>query len=67
MKLVSGHPPNIKQIDKVLRVASSKSIIYTYGDTIYAPGGTSGVTEDLRVHESVHMEQQSAFESPDDW
>ena len=67
MKLVSGHPPNIKKIDLVLGVASSKSIIYTYGDTIYAPGGTSGVSEDLRVHESVHMEQQSAFESPDDW
>ena len=67
MKIVPGHPPNISQIDQVLGVRSSKSIIYTYGDTIYAPGGIGGVTEDLKVHESVHMEQQSAFDSPDDW
>jgi hypothetical protein len=50
--------------DKILaafpEVRNHPSVIFTYGDTIYNPGGHY-INEELLLHEEAHIEQQAAM------
>jgi hypothetical protein len=65
MKIVDGLPPNIADIEKVFGAVCRKpSVMFCYGDTIYAPGGIV-VPPQLIAHEAIHSERQG--DSPGDW
>ena len=64
MKIIYSNPPNHAQICKVFEVRGSKSVVFTYGDTIYNPGGGE-ISNDLYAHEKVHMKQQG--DDPATW
>lgn len=66
MKTVKGFPPNIKQIDEVLHTKAKPRVVYTYGDTVYIPNGEA-LTDDLEVHESVHIAQQADIGAEEWW
>ena len=55
MKQVHGWPPNIEEINKVLKTRIGT--IFTYGDTIYLSGGGK-IDAALEAHEEVHQAQQ---------
>ncbi len=61
MKVVFEQPPNISQIRKYL--TPHKDVVFTYGDTIYAPNGVP-IPDHLLAHEEVHAFQQA---NPDEW
>jgi hypothetical protein len=70
MKIVNAYPPNIEQIRAVLTPPANT--VFTYGDTIYAPGIALPLSQDLIVHEEVHEKQQyggidPGFINPADW
>lgn len=64
MKILKENPPNYEEICKVFDVVESKSIVFTYGDTIYNPSGGE-VSNNLYAHEKVHMKQQG--DDPAGW
>lgn len=64
MKVVKETPPNYEEICKVFDIRGSKSIVFTYGDTIYNPGGGK-ISKHLLVHEKVHIKQQG--DNPAGW
>lgn len=44
-----------------------KNTFWTYGDTIYNPGGKK-IPDEILAHEAVHMRQQAAYEGgPEAW
>ncbi len=57
MKVVNAYPPNIEEIRRSFNI-EGKSVVFTYGDTLYAPN-SSEISPDLMVHEETHAEQQS--------
>lgn len=60
MKISRSFPPNFADIVKVLPAVRKKpTIVFTYGDTIYAPGRNVVVDDHLVAHEEVHQRQQS--------
>ena len=65
MKILDAFPPNIEAIKKVFPIM--KNAVYTYGDTIYAPGIKFYLPEDLIVHEQTHYFQQIKFLTVDEW
>ena len=70
MKILETNPPNIAEIIKAFpEVKGDKLVIFTYGDTVYAPGGKIGITPDIEVHEAVHIKQQKelGFMGPRRW
>lgn len=58
MNIVIAKPPNYEEILKVLPAAASPGVIFTYGDTIYNPGG-GHIADHIMQHEQVHSVQQS--------
>ena len=68
-KIQFKNPPNIEQINQVLKVKGNPNIIFTYGNTIYAPGlkEEGDLSPDLVEHEKVHMVQQEAIGGPEIW
>ena len=56
MKIVKGYPPNYDRIAEQFTLDSS--VIFTYGDTIYVPGG-GDLNKPLIIHESIHSKQQA--------
>lgn len=59
-------PPNYTKIVKAIPgVAEGKHIVFTYGDTIYVPGGGE-ISTDLMRHEETHWRQQNAL-GIDEW
>lgn len=56
MKIVHAYPPNWAEIHAALDVDGMRTI-FTYGDTIYNPGGIR-VGPELIAHEEVHQRQQ---------
>jgi hypothetical protein len=56
MKIVNQWPPNILEIRKVFKII--KDTVFTYGDTIYAPGIAFELPQHLIVHEQTHSERQ---------
>ena len=65
MKIVNAWPPNIEQIRAVLTPPANT--VFTYEDTIYAPGIKFELHPHLIVHERVHEKQQGNFLTPQDW
>lgn len=56
MEIVIGYPPMYNEIAK--KLSPGPRAIYAWGDKIYNPAGTH-ITQDLVVHEKVHMVQQA--------
>ena len=63
MKIVVDYPPNIEKIKAVVEI--TPLTIFTYGDTIYNPGGHSPFPPELEAHEVVHSIQQG--QDPEAW
>jgi hypothetical protein len=63
MKIVIGRPPIFDEVKKHFNF-DEKVTVFTYGDTIYNPGN-GFISDDLMVHESVHMDQQG--NDPKSW
>lgn len=59
MKIISGRPPNYQDILRVFPSAQRMEVIFAYAPDIYAPGGN--VPPQLVVHETVHIERQTAI------
>lgn len=64
MKVLYQHPPNYEDIcSHIPAVRKTKTIVFTYGDTVYVPSGNP-LPPDLEAHEQVHVDRQS---TPDEW
>ena len=57
MKILHQFPPNFEDIQEAGMCPDPLNALFTYGDTIYAPGG-SEVNWHLMAHEEVHERQQ---------
>ena len=55
MKISRTYPPNIEEIRKHFKI--NDRVVFTYGDTIYNPGGGK-INQDLMEHERTHFVQQ---------
>ena len=62
MQVVADFPPNIKEIAEKFDV--TPTAVYTYGDTIYAPG-KGDLDLPLLEHETIHTQQQG--DDPAGW
>lgn len=62
MNIVKHNPPNILEIKAVFPI--DEHTVFTYGDTLYNPGGWD-ISENLLVHEKVHQRQQG--KDPEGW
>jgi hypothetical protein len=59
MKILYELPPNYEDIcNHIPAVRKSKTIVFTYGDTVYVPSGQP-LHSDLEAHEQVHIDRQS--------
>jgi len=58
VNVADDYPPNIKQIAAVFPECRRRGVIFTYGDTIYAPHGVK-VPAALVAHEKAHSERQA--------
>lgn len=60
MKIVHDYPPNHEAICRAIPgVRGNNRIIYTYGATLYVPGGEKAIIPDhLMAHEETHTRQQ---------
>lgn len=56
LKVVIGKPPNYDEIAHHFDLRG-KDVVFTYGNTLYNPGGNK-IEEHLMMHEEVHAEQQ---------
>lgn len=66
-KILTERPPIFNKIIEAGLKPNELKTIYTYGDTIYNPGGME-IPPDLICHEMVHMRQQREMEGgPDGW
>lgn len=63
MQIKKEFPPIYDSLLKAGMQPSDKTV-YTYGDTIYNPGGHE-IPMDLKIHEETHGEQQG--NDPDKW
>lgn len=63
MKISKAFPPNYKYIKA--KFNPPVGTLYTYGDTIYAPGIAFDLPADLIVHEETHEIQQDG--DPEEW
>lgn len=61
-------PPNFEAILAAFPGAAASTVIFAYGDDIYAPGGVV-IPPALLAHEAVHQRNQLAMgkNGPDDW
>jgi hypothetical protein len=66
MKIVHGYPPNLAAIKAALNI-DERYALFTYGDTVYNPGGRY-IPDHLMAHEETHARQQLSFEGgPSQW
>jgi hypothetical protein len=61
MKVVVALPPNIEQLRRVFPAlrGHENDTVFTWGETVYAPGGAHILTPALRAHEGVHYSRQT--------
>ena len=59
MKIFHGDPPNLPAIKAALNI-DERYALFTYGDTLYNPGGRY-IPDHLMVHEQTHAHQQCSF------
>lgn len=64
MKIVKTLPPNWEEIKATFPVAEQEQAVFMHGGTLFNPFGAK-ITEDLKIHESVHMRQQG--KDPEGW
>jgi len=58
MNVKNKYPPNYKEIIKHFPVVEKRrGVIFTYGNTLYAPGAGK-ISDDLMIHEETHKLQQ---------
>lgn len=57
MQVKNEKPPIFDDACRTFRVNAS-TVLFTYGDTIYNPGGVE-ISDDLMAHEAVHGDQQN--------
>lgn len=61
MKIITGYPPNFRDIVAVFPMAGSPDTVFAYGDRLYSP--TPGVVgPSVVAHEWAHGERQLAYE-----
>lgn len=58
IRVVKSYPPNIDKIRAVLDIHGMPDIMFTYGWTIYNPGGKP-VPSELIAHEEIHAQNQA--------
>ncbi|HEC65133.1 MAG TPA: hypothetical protein ENI23_07565 [bacterium] len=63
MEITHDFPPNFTEIEDAFG-SIPITIVFTYGDIIYAPGH-GDISEHLMIHEKIHSEQQG--NDPEDW
>ena len=63
MKVVKAYPPNYAKIVSVLPGAVKHGIVFTYGDTVYAPSGVE-LPPEIMAHEAMHCQRQH---DPEAW
>ena len=63
MKIKTEYPPIYEKILEA-GMKPNKTVLITYGDTIYNPSGEH-ISDDLMVHEETHGDQQGS--SPEVW
>lgn len=63
MQIVYGKfPPNYGAITEVFNIKGKTNIVFTYGDTLYVPGGSAiDIDKHLLRHEETHTRQQAAM------
>lgn len=62
MKIVYTYPPNYEDIAQAFNITNNKGVIFTYGDTLYVPGGQRiSIDKPLMKHEETHARQQKAM------
>lgn len=66
MNIIVGRPPNFDDIAAILPAARGKNVYFTFGDTIFNPGGVC-LTPSVLAHEHVHSQQQRRFGTPNAW
>jgi hypothetical protein len=59
LNIVVAFPPMFEEIAAVFPAARGPGAIFTWGDTIYVPGGAHLLTPALRAHEGVHYSRQT--------
>jgi hypothetical protein len=64
MRVVNGYPPNYKDI--VATLHPTANTVFTYGNTVYAPGH-DWIDNALAVHEGVHSQRQEEGVGPLKW
>lgn len=57
MVIVDARPPNFDDIVAVLPAASRPGAIFSYGETVFAPG-LRDLSPSLKAHEAVHGQRQ---------
>lgn len=60
MKIVKAFPPNFPELKRVFKLRGRPGIVYSYGDTIYAPSGTN-LPSWIIAHEGAHGARQRAI------
>lgn len=61
MRVVQGYPPNFEEIAAVFPEARKKGVIFTYGETIFAPDQRV-MSRALLCHEAMHGQRQGSRE-----
>lgn len=62
MKIIYDFPPNYAAIAKAFKIEGDSSVVFTYGETLYVPGGTKvSLDKPLMKHEETHVRQQRAM------
>lgn len=57
MRVIDGWPPIIDEIRAAFPIADRSDIIFSWGESIYAPGGQQ-VSPAIMIHERVHCIRQ---------
>lgn len=59
MNIIYDYPPNYKAIAEAFNIKGNEGIIFTYGNSLYVPGGERiSLDKPLIKHEEVHSRQQ---------
>lgn len=66
MNVVNAPPPMFPEICAAFPQATNPGVIFTWGWTIYAPGG-GHISEPLLEHERVHATRQEHQGGPEGW
>ena len=61
MIIVDGLPPNYAEIVERIPSAANKGVVFTYGQTLYAPG-RKHIGKPLMIHEETHAGRQGPTE-----